>query len=68
MHVKQSFPRPPTDSASVLSHLEQLIDDALDGSFPASDAPPWTLGPTRGTPRMYESPVRAPGKRAKEVL
>jgi len=24
------------------------IDSAIEGSFPASDPPPWTLGPDRG--------------------
>ena len=25
-------------------HIEEMIDEAIEGTFPCSDPPPWTLG------------------------
>jgi hypothetical protein len=33
---------------------DRSVDIALDGSFPASDAPPWTLGTSRDARRVPE--------------
>jgi hypothetical protein len=36
--------RAPSDGADELTSAEVAIDEVLAESFPASDAPPWTLG------------------------
>jgi len=36
--------RAPSSRADELSSAEEAIDEVLAESFPASDAPPWTLG------------------------
>ena len=36
--------RAPSDDADELTSAEEAIDEVLAESFPASDAPPWTLG------------------------
>jgi len=36
--------RPPSDGADELTSAEEAIDEVRAESFPASDAPPWTLG------------------------
>ena len=35
--------------ARATASIDDHVDDALLGSFPASDPPPWTLGPPRWT-------------------
>ena len=37
---------------------ESEIDQILADSFPASDAPPWTLGVTPAQPESVEKPKR----------
>jgi hypothetical protein len=39
-----SAPAPAGDEQAPHAAEEQLIDHVLADSFPASDAPPWTLG------------------------
>jgi hypothetical protein len=36
--------RAPSDGPDELTSAEEAIDEVLAESFPASDAPPWTLG------------------------
>jgi hypothetical protein len=36
--------RPVSSAAAPASKSDDAIDQALADSFPASDAPPWTLG------------------------
>jgi hypothetical protein len=36
--------RAPSNGADELTGAEEAIDEVLAESFPASDAPPWTLG------------------------
>lgn len=40
---------------------EDDIDQILADSFPASDAPPWTLGVKRAPPKNTEKPERRRG-------
>ena len=37
---------------------QREIDEVLADSFPASDAPPWTLGVERGTPKKLRQRKR----------
>jgi hypothetical protein len=53
MDVEHALPPQPEADPAALK-VEQSIDDALDGSFPASDSPPWTLGSTRDALRLPE--------------
>jgi hypothetical protein len=36
--------RAPSGGADLVTRAEEAIDQVLAESFPASDAPPWTLG------------------------
>ena len=44
-HVRASHSGARADAARAERTDEDRIDEAGEGSFPASDAPPWTLGP-----------------------
>jgi len=39
--------RTPSAGVDEATRVEEAIDDVLAESFPASDAPPWTLGVDR---------------------
>jgi hypothetical protein len=40
-------------TSSDRAHATAAVDDALDGSFPASDPPPWTPGIARPAPNDH---------------
>ncbi len=49
--------RTPSADVDEATRVEEAIDDVLAESFPASDAPPWTLGVDRSS-AYFARPVR----------
>jgi hypothetical protein len=47
------------DSKQLFASDDRSVDLAIDGSFPASDPPPWTLGTSRDANRLPEHSTRA---------
>ena len=59
---ERDMPNRPDEQVTDAAAEEQEIDRILADSFPASDAPPWTLGVTQA-PRKGSSRRKSRGKR-----
>ena len=51
---ERDVPNPPDEQLTDAGAEEQEIDRILADSFPASDAPPWTLGVTQAPRRQQQ--------------
>jgi hypothetical protein len=56
LSVLERRPRPATDRADAPSAC--AVDEAVEGSFPASDPPPWTSSIVRPAPANQRAPRR----------
>jgi hypothetical protein len=58
---EREMPKRQHEDANNVAAGESEIDQILADSFPASDAPPWTLGVASAQPERVERPKRQRG-------
>lgn len=59
---ERDMPNRPDEEPTTASPEEHDIDQILAASFPASDAPPWTLGVAQAS-RRQSNEKKEPGNR-----